>query len=94
MQKKEYEKKKVEVVSVVNKVEDIDSKIAELQQEKLSLTSEYHVELLEHDLKTIKYAVDILEGVKTKNAKDLLEYHEVIGIIEDVTSGIEEELKK
>lgn len=82
------------VETVVAKIENIDSKIATLTTEKKKLTEENHEELLKHDLKTVNHAVDILEGVKTKKAKDLLEYHEVIGVIEDVTSGIEEELKK
>lgn len=94
MQKKEYEAKKEEVASVVNSIEDIDSKIAELQQEKLSLTSEYHVELLEQDLRTVKKVEHILRNLLTKKASESVEDYELLGVIEEVISDIKEELKE
>lgn len=94
MIKKEFEKKKEEVESVVNSIEEIDSKIEELEQEKLSLTSEYYVELLEHDLRTVKKVEHILRNMKTEKASEFVEDNEAIGIIEEVISDIEGELKK
>lgn len=93
MQLKEYEAKQEEVTSVVNSIEDIDSKIEELQQEKLSLTSDYHEELLEHDLRTVKKVEHILRNLLTEEASECLETYEILGVIEEAISDIEEELK-
>ena len=94
MQKKEYEAKKEEVASVVNSIEGIDTKINELQQEKLSLTSEYHVELLEHDLRTVKKVEKVLSNLLTENASEYIENYEILVGLEDVISEIEGELKE
>lgn len=94
MQKKEYEKKKAEVENAVNYIEDIDTKIAELEQEKLKISSEYHVELLEHDLRTVKKVEHILKNLLTEKATESVEDSDVLGVIEEVISDIKEELKE
>ena len=82
------------VETVVNDVEEIDVKIAELQQEKIKITSEYHEELLEHDLRTVKRVEAIIRNLITDKAKEIAEYHELLGIIEEITVDIEKEIRQ
>ena len=81
---------KEDVETVVNKIEEIDSKIDSLTQEKGKITSEYYVELLEHDKKTIKDVAIILSNLKTEKATNLIEEYDVLGNIEEVISEIKE----
>ncbi|MBR3347967.1 MAG: hypothetical protein IKG36_00935 [Mycoplasmataceae bacterium] len=85
---------KAEVEAVVSSIEDIDLKMNELQQEKLSLTSEYQEELLEHDLRTVKKVEHILRNLLTEKASECLLSYDVIDVISEVISDIEEEVKQ
>lgn len=83
-----------EVGTVVNKIEEIDSQIALLTQEKGRITSEYYVELLEHDVETISKVETVLDNLKTEKASELVEEYDVLGTIEEVIERLKAELKE
>ncbi len=83
-----------ELTNAFNRLEEIDSTISSLTEEKRKLTSEYHVELLEKDITTVKYAIQVLTGLKTEKAIETVEEFELIELIDDVISNLEEELVK
>ena len=85
---------KEDVETVVNRINEIDSKINLLSQEKVKITSEYYVELLEHDLETISDVLGVLEELKTEKATKSVEENEVVTYLLDVSSDIEEEIER
>ena len=85
---------KEDVETVVNRINEIDSKINLLSQEKVKITSEYYVELLEHDLETISDVLGVLEELKTEKATKSVEENEVVTYLVDVSSDIEEEIER
>lgn len=85
---------KEDVETVVNRINEIDSKINLLSQEKVKITSEYYVELLEHDLETISDVLEVLEELKTEKATNSVEENEVVTFLLNVSSDIEEEIER
>ena len=77
---------KEDVKTVVNKIEEIDSKISSLTQEKGKITSEYYLELLEYDLGVISEVEYTLKGLKTERAKEIIE--EETNIYEDLAEAV------
>ena len=82
-----------ELTKAFNRLEEIDSSISSLTEERRKLTSEYHVELLEKDVTTVKYLLQVLAGLKTDKAIEFVEYHELTSVIEEVIDSIEEEIR-
>lgn len=85
---------KEDVETVVNRINEIDSKINLLSQEKVKITSEYYEDLLEHDLETISDVLGVLEELKTEKATKSVEENEVVTYLLDVSSDIEEEIER
>ena len=83
---------KKDVEAVVNTIEDIDSEIGKLTQEKEKLTKENHVGLLEYDLNTIKKVYATLKHLKTEVAIESIEEELVLDNLEIVIERIEEEI--
>ena len=81
-----------DVGTVVNKIENIDSKIKSLTTEKEELTKANYKALLEHDLETIDKAEDLLANLKTNKANSYIEEAEVFEVLSDVTYNIRKDL--
>lgn len=77
------------VIDVVNEIESINSKIDSLELEKHKLINENHVDLIEHDLNTIKNLIETLECLNTEEVIDLIENHDVKNILEEIISDVE-----
>lgn len=78
--------------TIVNKIEEIDSEIESLRQEKVKLTAEHFQILLEHDLKTIQDMIVILRNLKTDYVSALLGEYDVLEPFEEIIEIIEKDL--
>ena len=78
----------------VKRIEEIDVKITELEQEKELIASNHHEELVEHDLRVINKVINCLEnGLKLESTKTEV-VEEVVELLEEVASDVKTELKK